>query len=626
MKFSYQWLQNYFEDTLPSPEELEQKIALHAFEPEGIEIAGNDSVLDFDVLPNRAHDCLCHLGLANEIHALYGLPIKTERYSNKTVEPSTLPLTISIEDTERCRRYAGRVIENVQIKPSPTWLKERLEAIGQRSINNVVDATNYVMFDLGQPLHAFDYEKVSGQTISIRRAESEEKTIILGGEEITLDSEHLVIADPAGVLAIAGIKGGTKAEVTEGTTTIVLEAANFEPISTRKTSRHLKLQTDSSKRFENEITPELVGEAMEAVTQLILEVAGDEQTKVGTIEDVYPVTPEEKTVSVTVSQINQTLGLELTQAEVSTILNQLRFTHTNEEDSEVFEITIPHNRIDLSIPEDIIEEIGRIHGYDLIPTVLPNTPTVVIHPETNLTHRIRNFLTQRGFHEVMTYTFRNKGDVEMANALASDKRFLRKNLTDGLRESLDKNVRNAELFGGDHVFLFEIGSVFPEGNQQTHLALGFASQQKKAKGGLHEVLTALSEHLGITLKAQDQDGVLEIDLSNITTETTEYNLQLSKDNRNFEPYSIYPFVLRDIAVWLPKNEDPENLVALLKEKAGELLVREPRLFDRYEKEDRVSYAYRIVLQSHDQTLTDEAVNIIMEKINDELEARHWDVR
>lgn len=632
MKYSYNWLQSYFDQPLPSAEDIETRVSLQAFEPEEIEAMENDTMLDFDVLPNRAHDSLCHRGLAKEISMLFNLPLKENRYParKEDIADSEVGLCVNLKEKKLCRRYIGRVIENIEVKESPQWLKDQLATIGQRSINNVVDATNYVMFDLGQPLHAFDLNKLSDKKeIIVRKAKKDEGMTLLTGEEVKLDKDNLVIADHDGPLAVAGVKGGDKAEVDNNTTSIVLEAANFEPVSTRKTSRSLKIQTDSSKRFENEITPELAAEAIEAVTDLILDMAGTVETKLGNPADSYPDPVEAWSVPLTLEKTNRLLGTLLGVNEVEYILERLDCQY--EASGETWNVWPPVHRLDLKIQEDIIEEIGRLHGFDNIPANLPTNPKPPVHKPTYYTALIRNYLIDQGFHEVYTYTFTDHGEVEMANALASDKNFLRTNLHEGLTKSLEKNLKNAELFGGEDVKQFEVGSVFTGDSEEFHLALAFGSQRKKASFDLESVIQELGEKLGANLKAEFHNGIAELNLTPIIESLSQPDSYLSAglnyqpDEKNFAPISAYPFVLRDIAVWLPAETAPEDLLNLIRQHSGELLAREPRQFDRYEKDGRVSYAYRIVLQSQDKTLTDEEANSVMDTVVANL-PEGWEVR
>ena len=258
MIVSYKWLQRYFDTVLPVPEELAEKLTFGAFEIEGIEKKGDDTMIDVKVLPDRACYALSHRGIAKEISTLFGLEMRDPlRASYPELMPKTKEISINNEDDKCTPYYAAALIKGVKIAPSPVWLKEHLESVGQKSINNIVDATNFVMLDIGTPLHAFDSDKFSGQ-IGVRAAKDGEKIILLGGQEKTLTKEMTVITDMKAdkPIAIAGVKGGMHAELTSATTNVVLEAAKFDPTRTRKTAAALSLKTDASKRFENNIAIE----------------------------------------------------------------------------------------------------------------------------------------------------------------------------------------------------------------------------------------------------------------------------------------------------------------------------------------------------------------------------------
>ena len=321
MLVSYKWLQEYFDAPLPPPPEVADLFIFHAFEVESVEEKNGDHIFDLKVLPDRAHDCLSHRGIARELAAMLSVSIIDKRKAEQIVVEEKL--AVSVEDGILCRRYVGVKVEGIKVGPSPAWLKDRLEAIGQRSINNIVDATNFVMFDVGQPLHAFDADKLNGG-ITVRKGAVGETITTLDGKEVTLDENTLVIADgpQAGgsPLAIAGVKGGKKAEVDAGTTMLVLEAANFHPTMVRKASQRLGIRTNSSKRFENELTPELAGEAIDRLAALISEVAG------GTVTartDVYPKRANPYKLGFAPEQINAILGTKLSDAEIGSYLNRL---------------------------------------------------------------------------------------------------------------------------------------------------------------------------------------------------------------------------------------------------------------------------------------------------------------
>ena len=352
MKVSYNWLQEYFDESLPAPEELGDIITFHAFEVEDIEKVGDDYIIDIDVLPNRSSDALSHRGIAREIATLLDRDMKYDPLREETLEmEESEKLTVEIEDNKLCTRYVAAVIEGVKVGPSPKRLKRALEALGQRSINNVVDATNYVMQNTGQPLHAFDMDKLKGEQkkIVIRSAKTGEKITTLTDDEYELDESVLLIVDGnAGApIGIAGVKGGKSAEVDDNTKNIVIEAAHFDRASVRKTAQKLKLWTDASTRFQNGPSQHLVGYAIADVVELILDIAG------GTPEGAVDICCEEtdkESVSVSLQQINNLLGTKLSSTDVEGIFK--RFDFEFETAGESFTVIPPFERTDINIYED----------------------------------------------------------------------------------------------------------------------------------------------------------------------------------------------------------------------------------------------------------------------------------
>lgn len=779
MLISYNWLQTYFKEKLPSVDKVAEVFIFHSFEIESVEKNGDDFILDIKVLPDRAHDCLSHRGIARELAVHLNLKTLEEVKSFKTSgQKPKRELSIDVKEPVFCRRYNGLVIEGVNIRPSPEWLKNRLESIGQKSINNVVDATNFVMFDLGQPLHAFDADKVKGG-ITVRNANKGEKITTLDGKEATLDESVLVIADNESSLAIAGVKGGKKAEVTAETKNIILEAANFLPKSVRKTSKRLGIQTDSSKRFENELSPEKTKEAIEAVTNLILEIAGNKETKIGNIIDSYPRRPAPYMVGVSTEEANRVLGVNLSSEEIETIFKKQDFIYkivnpTEEvvtlsqklvgvpykygasvvydapktfdcssfiaylfaqagvavprmavdqyafgekiKESELkagdvvfsntgqgkiyyetvefikgtkvpegvdhcglylgngkvihatryvgevvvedlskseqfknivgcgrmvatgdkrFVVTIPHERLDIRIKEDLIEEIGKTYGYDKVPaTPLPGSNVPVgVNKIFFCANKIRNILVQEGFSEIYTSSFANEGEVAVENPIASDKGFLRSDLKENMLKSLDLNSKNASLLGLEIVKVFEIGKVFKKPTEEKmFLTIGVCG--KKAKDMAEKIIDELGKRLGSETKGDvKQVGdktVIEIDFNNLIEklpEPKDYEdtLATKMDGAAYRKISPYPFITRDVALWVPESVESETVLEILKEKSGELLAR-AGLFDVFKKDGKISYAFRLVFQSQDKTLTDDEANAIMNEIYAELGKRSWQVR
>ncbi|HEC30633.1 MAG TPA: hypothetical protein ENI66_01300 [Candidatus Yonathbacteria bacterium] len=795
MKLSYKWLQTYFKETLPSAEKLEEVITLGAFEIENIKEVGEDYILDIDVLPNRAHDCLSHRGIAKELAVL--LETSTKPAKDGPLQTckgrSFAGLVVEVEEQDLCRRYIGRRIEGVKVESSPDWLKERIETIGQKSINNIVDVTNYVMFDVGQPLHAFDADKVDGGIV-IRYAKKGEKIITLSGDEVELDESMLVIADEKCPLAIAGVKGGKKAEVDESTTNIILESANFAPVNIRRTSRKLGIRTDSSKRFENEITPEMAELGMEEATALVVEVAGSGNTKVGNAIDIYPRKVNPYKVGVSLDEINNLLGVQLPKKEVGDIWSKFGFKvetviprqkvldtvasvieskykrpsamqydaphafsctslisylfvqagiympsmavdkymfgnivsreelkpgdvifvntgegtdgkapkiyhetiewmpgtkvsegvdhagvylgggkvlHTSwtfgkavieeldsskqfqnivgyrsfiKDEKERYVVTIPSERLDLRIKEDLIEEIARVYGYSNIkPELLEKTEDVPVNKTFYYVNKIRSILVREGFSEVYTGTFVGGGSVEVENPIASDKGFLRSNLREKVVEAINNNLKYADLLEIDKVKVFEIGKVFNTNKENMSLCISVGiSKLKKGDNPdkyIEDILEHISKELGIKISAEKGNPYAEIDFDKLIEELpkpTSYDdvLETYIGDVKYQKISPYPFIGRDIAVWVPEGVAEEDIKEVIRSEAGELLVRGPKLFDRFEKKnketgeiEKVSYAFKMVFQSQERTLTDEEVNETMNKITKILNNKEgWEVR
>lgn len=324
MKISYNWLKDLIDlKKYPAPK-LADLLTMNFAEVDGIEEVGNDSIFDLKILPDRASDCLSHFGVAREIAVLTQGKVKAVEVGVKENKKEKIGkfLTVKNENPEICKRYVARVVKDVKIGPSPKWLAQRLETIGQKSINNVVDATNFVMFELGQPMHAFDYDKLgASHEIVIRKADVKEKIVTLDNQEIELSREILVVADSKEPLAIAGVKGGKKAEIDNNTKNIVLESANFSAESIRKASRLTGVRTDSSTRFAADLDPTLAGVAMERLASLINQIAGGE-TISGKI-DIYPRKAVEQKVAVSVGDINETLGTTLSEKEILNIFKKL---------------------------------------------------------------------------------------------------------------------------------------------------------------------------------------------------------------------------------------------------------------------------------------------------------------
>jgi len=650
MKISYNWLQDFFDKKLPTPEKLAEFLNMHVFEVEGQEKVGEDTVLDVKVLPDRAHYALSHFGIAYEVSAITGIPLKKERDLTVKVGERE-PLKVVVEDSKSCRRYIARVVEGIGNAETPKIIKERLETLGQRSINPVVDLANYAMFDVGQPLHAFDADKVKG-SIFVRRAKDGEKITTLDNKEVVLNTNVLVIADEVGPLAIAGIKGGKRAEVDSNTKRIILESATFDPALIRKTGSYLNIKTDASKRFENNAPPAGAFLGMIHFSKRLEDVFGDSLT-FSPLSDFYPEQALDRDIKIKIDFIQGRLGAKISEKEIIEVLGRL-YLKTVEKGGE-FTITVPAWRQDLVIPDDIVEEVGRLYGYEKIkPVLLPKIKgELPINKNFYYTNKIRLILEERGFSEIYTSSFDKKGDLEVLYPVASDKNFLRTELSKSMEGALQFNLVNADLLGLSQIKLFEIGKVFKNGIEINSLCVGI-SNTKGIKTKVNDLIRDTREILikelgadvltvctiddsgGLLMLENKQigtinsiDGILEVDLDVLIESLPQpktWNIQITKkDTVIYKSFSKYPFIIRDIAVFVPSDVTAKDLISTIKKETGHLLVND-YIFDEFKKADKTSYAFRLVFQSFEKTLTDEEVNKIMEKVNAVVTTKGWQVR
>ncbi len=635
MKFSYNWLQTYFAEPLPTPAELAEEITFHSSEIEEIIKLSHDTLLDVKVLPDKSPWLMSHRGLAKEISIILDKPLRKDSFQETVPVKNSAKISV-IRTSSTCDFYAAALLEGVKVGPSPAWLKAALEAIGQRSINNIVDATNYVMFDLGQPLHAFDAAKLTmandGQyVIEIRNAQAGEEITTLTNEKLTLLETDTIITD--GVtrqpIGIAGVKGGQLAAVEEGTLNILIESAHFDRVAIRNTAKRLRLQTDAAKRYENGISVGIAPIAFSRVIALIIEVAGGvctAETFSGDFDVTMPV------VSCPLVKINSVLGLKLSETEVNEILN--RFGYQYEWVGEVVSVTPPFERDDIAIPEDLIEEIGRVYGLNKVMAIAPVSAIV---REFNARHyyaeKIRTALTELGFSEIYTSSFRSKDIVKLENALASDKEYLRSTLTTNLREACERNISHRDLLGLTAVKLFEIGTVFADESEEFRVALvvqtGTAFKEKVDGLLLKEAKEALSSVLGLAPELlYSSDGMIEFSLDDILTKLpspTEYEMFAKIPENKYQSFSLYPAIARDIAMWVPEVVSEEVIAEALRLAAGSLCVRITHL-DTFTKEGRTSYAFRLVFQSKEKTLTDVEVQEYMDAVYQSVKNKGWEVR
>lgn len=602
----------------------------------------DDAVLEIGLTPNRG-DCLSHIGVAREVATLLNrslIPPGVD-YPEADVKIDEMA-SVAIEDPELCPRYTASVITGVTIGPSPVWLKRRLESVGIRSINNVVDVTNFVMMELGQPLHAFDLAKLEGRKIIVRRAQADEKTFTtLDSAERQLDENVLMIADEQQSVGIGGVMGGLNSEVSDTTTDILLESAYFSPSSIRKTAKKLGLNTEASYRFERSVDLFGVDNALRRATGLIAELAGGTIAK--GIIDVFPFTHTPGQVSLRFSRVQDILGVSIESETIGNILSTLGFRILQESAQEL-QVEIPSHRPDVEREIDLIEEVGRIYGYDNIPTVLPSgeIPPKIENKHRNIEQIIKETLVSQGLYEVINYSFFDKKHLEklsiadtepynklisLKNPLTTDQGVLRTTTIPGLLENVVLNKSNRV----ENIRLFEIGKVFIHTNSSDHLPdektvisgvlagsradVGWTSPRTPidfydAKGIVENIIRTLGVpyefrrtdevaflHPGETATMYIYDELLgfvgklhpnvleafDIDEEGIYLfELFLEPLAVHSSLQNtFHSLPKFPAVYRDLALIVPESSVQVSEVEALITEAGKPLLEHVILFDRY---------------------------------------------
>ncbi|HEX7176288.1 MAG TPA: phenylalanine--tRNA ligase subunit beta, partial [Pyrinomonadaceae bacterium] len=522
MNISYNWLRELVDVSL-APRELAARLTMLGLAVDAVHEAGDDHVLEIDLTSNRP-DCLSHVGVAREAAALEGKSVhlpKTEaaRTGGRTEEFAS----VSIEDEELCPRYAARVVRGVKIAPSPAWLVERLQAIGQRPINNVTDITNFVLHEMGQPLHAFDLATLAGRRIVVRRARSGEKLRTLDGAERELDEQMLVIADAERAVALAGVMGGEETEITEATADVLVESAYFAPASVRRTSKQLGLQTEASYRFERGTDYEGVRRAQDRCVALICEIAGGEAAKDAI--DVYPRRPAPVSVSLRHERVGKLTGLDVSAEESERILTALGFKRDGAGEAapgieevaagdSAARFVVPSWRADVSLEEDLVEEVARHFGYEKIKDELPASGIAGEYRRGEERRRAaKRALNALGFDEAISFSFIDTSGegaferlpslqppagaggaefVYLSNPIIEGAALMRPTLLPGLlgavRHNLNHGTRNLRLFEAGRVFAAAGGGAGqPVEREALALVLAGAALEEGRAGAAREL-------------------------------------------------------------------------------------------------------------------------------------------
>lgn len=466
MKISLNWLKEYVPVT-ETAQELSALLSNIGFNTESIEQVGDDTVIDFEITSNRP-DCLSHIGIAREIAAATGREVTVPKVKYEPVKKDIAGLiSVEIEDPSLCGRYTARIIEGVKIGASPAWMVKRLEAVGLRSVNNVVDATNYAMMETGQPPHAFDYNKIKGAKIIVRLAKKGEKLVSIDGTNCNLEPDMLVIADSVSPVAIAGVMGGIDTEVSNSTTCILLEDASFNPVSVRKTSQKLILPSEAAYRLGRGVDIEQMDWESQRTVQLIAQVAGGKIVE--GVVDAYPgKTANHRMVSMRLSRVKKLLGIDIQQQSIFEILRGLSFSPQKPENDKVL-CTIPTWRPDITREVDLIEEVARIYGYDKVGIRQKiNIEVVPVDKRQKRIAVVSDFLNSCGFYETITPGFNEDsvaklitgktadGHLVVQDASSRTANLLRSTLIGSLLEVLKRNY-NA---GSKNTKIYEMANVF----------------------------------------------------------------------------------------------------------------------------------------------------------------------
>lgn len=629
-----------------------------------------DVILDLDVTPNRP-DCLSMIGIAREVAALTGelLRLPAVDYQESGGPVGDLA-SVEITEPDLCPRYCASLITGINIAPSPDWLQQRLNSCGMRPINNVVDVTNYVMLEYGQPLHAFDYHRLKGSRIVVRRAREAETITTLDGIERTLNPEVLVIADKEQAVAVAGIMGGLGSEVTAATDSILIESASFNQAAVRRGCNHLRVQSEASIRFDKGLSSELPLLPLKRATQLLLELSGGQAVR--GIIDVFPARSEPKLISLSAREVERISGLRVSAAEITRVLSALGFECRESDSDAQISVSVPSWRSDIACPADLVEEVVRIIGYDKVPTTRLGAPLPPQRPRSSMPERwrdlregLRDVLTGFGFQEILTYSLvsleklqklspglkLNVPPLKVANPMTREQEFLRTSLRAGLLATASQNQKSEA--GG--IRLFEIGKVFfakgkdlPEEREMLCAVLcgsrselswhgdremiGFFDAKGIAESMMSRLLLRASFDAAddeILFPRRGADIVVEDEKVGVLGEVhpavarafelsgAVYLLEIDLEKllrkvaraKEYQPIPRFPGAARDVALVLDEHVPYGSVEEIIR---GFPLVTQTILFDVYRgdqvPEGKKSLAVRIIYQSPSHTLTDKEVD------------------
>ncbi len=651
MKITYNWLKDFVDIRIP-PAQLADKLTMAGLEVTSLEGRGGDFIFEIEITSNRP-DWLSVAGVAREVAAITKAKIRAhsveriadsrnkilyasrragsrklrDSIAGKRYPLNAKTLTINVQDKKDCPLYTAKIIKGVKVGPSPEWLKKRLELLDCRSVNNIVDITNYVLFELGEPLHAFDLDKLNSDRIIIRRAKKGEKITIIDGREKALNPEILVIANREKPVAVAGVMGGKDSEVAGGTVNMLLEAAVFDPVLIRRGRRMLGVESESSYRFERGVDIELVEKASSRAAELIRELAGGELVLV---KDSGSLAKKKTIIALDAEFVHKNLGINIAAAKIKSILSNLDFK-VESKGKNILNVKVPSFRPDVKTGVDLVEEIARIYGYENIPNTLPViTPGINRPGLREQVGLIKNILTGLGLNEVITYSLIDRGllkgfgqdyaeSAEILNPLSREQEILRPTLIPSLGKCLAVNLNQKQ----EYINIFEIAKGFSKENgmPKEELILGIAlcgvrslwfeqGQVKDGAGFLHlkGILQVIFDRLGIrdynfnltpdaykievalgkekigALHKLKRDVLDNLEIKNRDAFVAEVSLEKLSGSislkREFKSLPLYPGISRDLSLILKDDVPVGKILQVIKEGAGDLLA-ETKIIDSY---------------------------------------------
>tara|TARA_B100000965_G_scaffold277690_1_gene235501 strand:+ start:3607 stop:5967 length:2361 start_codon:yes stop_codon:yes gene_type:complete len=622
----------------------------------------DDIVFDFDITPNRG-DCFSHLGIARELAIIENKKIQFEKIIIKTSDYSIHDLVkVDIKDDNICDRYACRIVKNIKVEESPQWLKNKLLSIDQKPINNIVDIANYIMFDLGQPIHVFDYDKVDGKKININLANKTDKINCLDNNLRNLDKNDIVISDSKKPIAIAGVIGGLNSHVDANTKNIIIESAVFNEVNIRKSSKKHNYSKEASKRFERGVDVENIVNVLDKFIFLLLQVSGGEVSK--DYIDIYKKSKNLDKIVFDLDKCNKFLGFNLSKNEADEIFNSLNVNFANKEN--IYKCVIPSYRNDIKLEIDLFEEVARLYGYDNIPSSTHFSFSVksFVKDEESLDNKIRFILSNNGFNEHYSNSLYSKDDtlvdtdfkpIKLLNPLSQDMEYLRNSLIPGLLRALSFNEKREHNI----VKLFELGSIssfnqnnFNKSNQYKNLILSWMGKEVKhwkystsqniytIKGEIEHLFKMLNikdfrfslsnkNNLYICcdnkvigyLKEVDNDirnqYNIKSDIYIAVIKIDDLNKLYSEDSVDYRKVNSFPSISRDISLLIDKKYSNEEIENVIYNHGGDKLSN-ALLFDIYDDEkissELISMAYSLIFKSNERTLTDNEVDRYINKI------------